>query len=441
MPKNKKEKVFFFVTLTLGALAHYYYLFYWISPEVTIPTIGDVQGMITFGEHLARFGFKLFGYESDKPPAYYLLIALSIKLSEYGLFSTPHKFLQILQFICSVAIPVVMYQATKRWLGSRLALGLFAFAMIYLPFTAYAGIYLPNIFFIFFTALLFCLMVTAPFPWRPSRAACIGLTWACGNLFKSYTSLFAPFLLLYIAYQIVRLFKRGNELQSIRRHLRTAFSFSLAVFTVVSFQILYLAALYHQPHSMSRNAPVMFALGKCTECGGFDDQQGSKWWTPNAKSGKKCLERPFFESDYYWKRGFRCLAEHPSRVFDSIIGVSSLYVGNVAFPFLGMPSITDWNRRFELLYALVFLPGTLLALLRLRIFRRPRRLFVSSFLLYALYVVTIILRGELAYRVCIDGACMPLAIWGWLSYSKVMGAIFPATKARQKNAQQVATTI
>ncbi len=356
----------------------------------------------------------------SKPPFYEWLIALSFKCYIWKLSSSPFAFIQGLQFLLSLAIPFLLAYSCKRWAGKKTALVVLIVGLFYFPFIEYAGLLMAEIPFAFLLAVMALLITKFAFPWKPYKAILIGAVWAASLFFKGQSLFFLPIAFLYSMAWWWKKHRKNFKPKYIVICKAWLF-FLVGSLTVYFSQAATKKWILHTPDKFPSVAALNYAYARCDNCRMFIDSKGA--WTCASKfhlvggCNKECrFPAPFEDSAFFWKQGNTCLIENPTNILTSLSEISSLFVGNEAFPFMEITELRMLNRNWELFFQLFILPAIIFGFIWRLNWKGSQRVGIVHCLALSIFALAYVLTGDVRYRIPFDVVFLPLAIATWVKF-------------------------
>lgn len=415
MPRSKLIALSLLLALAVGLRVYYLYFLYPIEKYV----FSDMQIYLDNAKAIlsGNYTSPIF----SKPPFYEWLVALSLKLQEKNVFAKPLGFIQGLQFLLSLAIPLILWRAVQKWVGKKGALIVFACALFYFPFIAFSGLLMAEVPFAFFISLLILLILRSPFPWTLPTGILIGVLFGSALFFKGQIFFFP---IIALPYSLLWWWvKKREDFKLKSTGILSAWAFFLAgSLCVYLSKNIVTTFVLHQPNKVPSVAAVNYTYARCDQCRRFVDSNGV--WTCASKfhlvggCDKEChFPASFNDSAFFWKQGNTCLKENPANILTSFSEVSALFVGNEAFPFMEIQELRMLNRNWELFFQLLILPGILFGCFWRFSWRGSLRVGIVLCMIPAIIVMAYVFTGDVRYRIPFDAVFLPLAIITWIKWS------------------------
>jgi hypothetical protein len=306
--------------------------------------------------------------------------------------------------------------------GGAFALGLGA---VHVPWIFFNSVYMPESMYAAVLAGLGLALLRLGRDrhagWR--SALLVGLAGAAAAWLKSLHLLVGPIAALVWLFPLRRGWRGATR-------ILVAWFAALALF----FWIPHGALSYAKTGRFMASPPaggLNFVEGKCPWKENVDSE-GYRYWSPlfvqQGLRNTKTWPASFLDQQFFFARGFECIAERPAVLLESLDGIRSLVFGNRLWPaaYSGQRSalLTDlWVRLFT--WPLAVGVVLALAIASRRVGRRrgglPRyrpqplvdvwlALIVPALSLFA---TVWLLKSEVRFRVPFDVFLLPLAIWGW----------------------------
>ncbi len=339
------------------------------------------------------------------PPGQHLLIALS------GVLFHGYDTLVLWTHLATGLLACFwMWRGAERFLGRRGALPVLVVGIFHFAFIGLAGYYLAETVFTALVALLFYLLCTRPFPWRPGRAFAVGLVAALGTVWKGTNTFLLP---------ILGLWSIGWAMRSARRDRWPSWTrcwiFLVAGAAIVlGAQALYFEALYGRALPVAAGGAYNFTLDKCPGAT-IVGRGGARFRSPRAfytgEGGIQAYDVYLHDQRLLWRRGFACVRERPWALVRSLRNIDYLFARNELWP-LNVSDFRGLNRLSRRLYTIFLLPGIAVGLVLA--FRKTFSPRTPPFLLVpSLFVTVWFFLGEMRFRIPFDTVFIPLGILGW----------------------------
>ena len=298
--------------------------------------------------------------------------------------------LSLLNCAASILTLVFMWKAAEESFGFRTGLLALLVGSVHLPWIYLTTYALPEA---IFTCLLAAgawaavrIVTSQALPLIPSFVWGILFIW--GFWLKSTHAILGPLFVL--------------ALVSLRRE--QAHLLIMALVTPVAAGLALHGALTYDKIGKVRLAAsssgLNFVEGKCPDKHNLDNF-GASWMSPLYHQldlhKQKQLGRPFTESGYYWRQGFRCIKEDPFTLVQSLESIPYLFFWNTTWP-LHQRSDAARIRLYELFFA-VFLTCGLVVYVRDSLWAFDRETFVVwSLPVLALFLCAYIFKSKMRYR-------------------------------------------
>ena len=153
------------------------------------------------------------------------------------------------------------------------------------------------------------------------------------------------------------------------------------------------------------------------------DSDGRTWFSPLygqlGYSGQMQWDRPFTDSSYFMKEGFRCIEDDPLVLLQSLENVPYLFIGNVLWPgdTISVAPLVRLHGVFWGCFLIVGLVVWSRARWPVRAHDWPL-LLVWGVPILSLFLCVYVFKSEIRFRVPFDVFFMPVALSGWTSILK-----------------------
>lgn len=313
------------------------------------------------------------------------------------------------QAIIGTAALWFMWDASVKSFGPRVGLAALVIGAFHVQWLAYNLFALSeNTFTFLLSALLWVSVKTVQresYVW----AALWGLVFAAGLWVKGTHVFLGPLFLLGIL--------------AWKRPLRPAVTrLVVPISVVVATGLILHGALAYRTiglFQMSASAGGLnFVDGKCPVKVNIDSA-GQMWGSPlyyqlDMSTQRKVWDRPFIDSAYFMREGFRCIQNDPFVLVQSLENIPFLFIGNFSWP-ANQLRVAPFIRLYELFLS-IFLVTGLLVWLR-SCWPVPAagytQLLVWLAPILALFICVYVFKSEIRFRIPFDVYFIPVAVQGW----------------------------
>lgn len=346
-------------------------------------------------------------YDSLNPPAQHLLTVLS-----WSLFADKYTLVKIVHFAAGIFTPILVYKYCKNFLGRNIAnASLFIFLFHY-PLLTLNGLLLPETIYTLILATLCYLLIKSHYPWSIIDSISIGLVIGFSLWWKGNLIFFIPLLLIW---QMARSIKfKDNRLQ-----LKSLIKNSWAPLLITISIILASLSFYHWHYNkkltlIASQSGFVFTSAICPERI-TSDKYGVIFQSPTyaqlREQTRINYSVPFYESSFFWKRGFKCLKDNPMVIFTKLRHIQHLFLGVELWP-SNQTIMLKYLRWYQNIFNIFLLPGILIGLL-LAFKSKLQTSFIPILLCLSLFILGAIFPMEIRYRIPFDVIFIPLGVWGW----------------------------
>lgn len=360
----------------------------------------NISGSVAHGKWDPYHFFQSIGYP---------MVILFIRkfFSDWGLV------LSLLQAILSFLSVWLMFRLASKSFGEKVGLWALILGTFHFPWIGYTGYALPEMMFAFFLMLAaWCSykivleerMTLYSFGW--------GMTFLCALWLKGTHVFWGPIFLLGLLF-----YKKQKAL------LPCLIISGIVGFGIVSHGILTYKTIGRFQVSASAGG-LNFLEGKCSSKENADSV-GYSWQSPlyyqlRMDESKK-WDRPFTDSGFFMKEGFKCVLENPFSLIQSLESIPFLFIGNTLWP-LNQKPYFEKVRLYELLYGMFCLVGITMFVRWLCLFGvREEDVMVWILPVVSLFLCVYVFKSEVRFRVPFDGWIIPIAMKGWYELLQIKG--------------------
>jgi hypothetical protein len=313
-----------------------------------------------------------------------------------------------LQATASCITLIVVFNLVTGSLGKKAGLISLLIGALHYPWILYANFSLPETFFTFFLSIAAWCTWKLSTEERPSVVYGFGwgLSFALALWLKGTHAFWGPMFLL-----VLLLGRKQKALPAI-----------ISICAVVSIGVgLHGYLTYKKIGKIQLSAStggLNFIEGKCPDKVNIDTNN-YRWHSPlyyqlELNSVKK-WDRPFTESSYFIKEGFKCIKNDPLVMIRSFESIPFLFMGNTMWPFNRKP-YAGYARLYELFFAVFLIAGLAgYAIHSFKVGISFQEFSTWVIPICAIFLCVYIFKSEMRYRVPFDIWFIPVAVKGWIS--------------------------
>ena len=395
-----------------------YFSFFWIF--IIHPSdqyiYSDMRIMLQTARNITLGNFPSF--DVHYPSGYPLLIA-----SVMGFFKNYFFWLKVLHGLFYIIAIVGFTLGARNLYGEKVAFWTACVLSVHFPLHSASGFLLAEVPFTAVLALAFYTIAMPMTALKLKRLIVCGFLLGIAFWIKGTGVLIAPILSVWILC--------GDQDIIKTKCLKAGALLGGFVLPIILLHGFY-SSFYHLDKWMPSNGATNWIEGKCPSKNNYDST-GVHFLSPiNIQQGnkvKKVWDRPFSESSYYWREGWRCIEERPIVIVESGMQVLYLFIQNVQWP--------DGNTRFSKwmtiwggvtgwILLLLFSLSCLVALCG----DRSVWSYATIIPIIALFMCVWIIKAEIRYRIPFDGFLIIISIvlaerlWGAEKSKRIRGRLF-----------------
>lgn len=328
----------------------------------------------------------------------YLLYLLKLQSPDWLVF------LALIQISASTASLWFIWKTVKETMSEKLGLFSLGLASIHLPWIAFNGLVLSESLFIFFLSVLAWLTMRLVRKGNILNAVLWVVIFFFAFLIKGTHVFFAPMLILTLFY--LKRFAAIKYLATMVVLLSFCF-FGHGLFTKAKIN----------KFQMSASAGGLnFVEGKCPQKNNADSN-GYSWLSPLyhqlGMTDMKKWDRPFSDSGYFMKEGFKCIGDNPIILIQSLEGIPYLFVGNVLWP-VNQMAVKNTMRWYELFFGCFCLIGLAVYFRFLGSNEnKTEEILVWVLPILSVFLCVYIFKSEIRFRIPFDIWFIPVMLKGW----------------------------
>lgn len=310
---------------------------------------------------------------------------------------------EIQMVVGTITVWLVSKSASKSF-GEKTGLLTLLLGAIHLPWISFTGLALAETIFIFWLAILCWLSLKVVEKPSILRSLSWTLVFFLAFLMKGTHIFYGPLFLLGLIY-----FKK-----------KAAIPVVITISVIMSILLLghgLFSKAKVDKFLLSANAGGLnFVEGKCPQKNNADNA-GYSWLSPLyfqlGMTEQKKWDRPFSDSGYFMKEGFKCIQKNPYVLIQSLEGIPFLFMGNTLWP-ANQSKISQQMRLYELLFACFSVVG-LVVFFRFYSLsgNKEEEMLVWILPVISVFLCVYIFKSELRFRIPFDVWIIPVAIKGW----------------------------
>lgn len=324
------------------------------------------------------------------------------------------------QVFSSWGVVVLSYLIVRKPFGKLAGIFAVILAGTHIPLASFATFHLAENIYAFLITLCLYLIVKNMRHQTLRKYFIIGSLLSLAFYFKGNHAFFIPAFSLWLLYK-----DRQNLMAAFKK--LTVMAMGCLVFVVP--HLIWTGMHYSKPHLGPTAGALNFVEGKCPSKNNMDST-GSSWMSPlfvqlHEETFKK-WPRPFTDEKFFWQEGFKCVAQNPFVLVESLRYINYLFFDNEIWPLMTSP-VRAWNQAWIPFFNFFLFPFAMVGAI---IMARRKDAFteVSSLMMLTLFFTVWFFKSEMRFRIPFDAI---LVGWSSIGAAWALNAVALLWRRRQ----------